>query len=256
MKKLLIGITLALLLVLTGCAKKADEVELQNAETLTEGLTACRSNASAQGGYAGSSHKPLLAAPPWPWLGPDEFSNIPEGTQTLYYHFSTRLDSAGALIDSVQWLIMLAPDVWQDTIPDSCFVTLVDFWLWRKTASDVWWRFNLGMSPADSVFIRGFMKWHYGSTWLNYAVDSVSTDTTISKAGSITVTTSDDIKLSAHFEFITDGSGTGWGKYQDFKFVEWVFYAVPDPEGYEGYYTLASENWKVKHYFPEQPEAN
>ncbi len=254
MKQLLAIAGLVLLLVMTGCAKKADEVELKNAETLTEGLLQCRSNVYAQSSYAGSSQHPLPAAPPWPWLGPDQFANIPEGTQTWYYHFATRLDSAGATIDSIQWLMMLTPDIWQDTIPDSCFVTLVDFWLWRKTASDIWWHFNLSMSPNDTIHISGAMKWHYQTTWLNYAY-TVSTDTSVTKDGVIDVTTSDDIKLSAHFDFIADGSGTGWGKYQDFKFVEWVFYAQPDPQGYEGYYTLASENWKVKHYFPEQPGA-
>ena len=252
MRKLLIVVSIAFLMVLVGCAKKADEVELQNANTLTDGLTAARSNVQAQSGLAGSSHKPLLAAPPWPWLGPDQFSNIPEGTQNMYYHFSIRLDSAGATIDSLQTLIMLTPDVWDSLVPDTSYVTLVDFWLWRQVADDVWWHFNLGMLPTDSVYISGFMKWHYLSTWLNYAFTDISTDTSISKSGTITVTTSDDIKLSAEFTFIVDGSGTGWGKFQDHKFVEWVFFVVPDPEGYNGYYTLASENWKVKHYFPEQ----
>lgn len=252
MRKLLIVLSIAFLLILVGCAKKADEVELQNAETLTEGLTAMRSNVNAQSGLAGSSHKPLLAAPPWPWLGPDQFSNIPEGTQTLFYHFSLKWDSAGATIDSLQTLIMLTPDVWDTLVPDTSFVTLVDFWLWRQVADDVWWHFNLGMSQNDLVHITGAMKWHYLSTWLNYAY-TVSTDTAVSKAGTIDVTTSDDIKLSANFTFNDpDGAGTGWGKFQDFKFVEWVFYAVYDTSVYEGYYTLASENWKVNHYFPQQ----
>jgi hypothetical protein len=236
---------------LIGCAKKADEVELQNAKTLTDGLAVMRTNVQAQSGNAGSSPKPLLA-PPWPWLGPDLFTNIPEGPESLYYHFCTRLDSAGAQIDSVQWLMMLTPDVWDTLVPDTSFVTLVDFWLWRQTATDIWWHFNLGMSPSDLVHITGAMKWHYESTWLNYAY-TVSTDTAISRAGLIDVTTSDDIKLSAHFEFYDDaGNGDGWGKFQDFKFVEWIFYATADTSVYEGYYTLASESWKVKHYFPEQ----
>jgi hypothetical protein len=239
------------MVALIGCAKKADEVELKNAETLTEGLTTMRANVNGESGLAGSSHKPLPMAPPWPWLGPDQFTNIPEGSESLYYHFAIRWDSAGALIDSVQWLIMLTPDVWDSLIPDTNFVTLVDFWLWRQVASDVWWHFNLGMSPTDSVHITGSMKWHYLSTWLNYAY-TVSTDTSISKAGTIDVTTSDDIKLSANFTFIDDGSGTGWGKFQNFKFVDWLFFALPDSNSYNGYYTLASEDWKVKHYFPEQ----
>ncbi len=251
MKKLLIGITLALLLVLTGCAKKADEVELQNTEQLSEGLAQTQTSTKFLSNLASSSQKPLPGAPPSGWYGPDTFVSIPEGTQTLYYHFSTRLDSAGALIDSLQWLLMFTPDIWGG---DTGYVTGIDFWLWRKTESDIWWHFNLTI--PDTAHISGAMKWHYQSTWLNYAY-TVSTDTMVTKAAVFDVTTSDDIRLSANFTFNDpDGAGTGWGKFQDIEFVRWIFYAEPDPDGYEGYYTLLSQDWKVKHFFPEQPEAN
>jgi hypothetical protein len=251
MKKLLIVISMAFLLILVGCAKKADEVELQNAETLTQGLTSMMTNVRAQGGNTGSNVAPKPQAPPF-WGGPVLFPDIPEGSQQSYYYMAFRWDSAGATIDSLYWLIMLTPDVWDTLVADSEFVTAVDFWLWRRVAADVWWHFNINLSQSDLTNLTGAMKWHYNETWLNYAY-TVSTDTTVSKAGLIDVTTSDDIKLSAHFEFITDGSGTGWGRWQTTEFVRWIFYAVPDPDNYEGYYTLLSESWKVKHYFPEQP---
>jgi len=255
MKKLLIVVSIAFLMILVGCAKKADEVELQNAKTLTDGLTEMMSNVNSQSsntGHSAISHKPGFLAPPWPWSGPDTFPNIPEGTQTIYYFINVPFqDSLGP--DTLQTLIVLTPDIWQHTPFDSNFVTKVDLWFWRKVHNDIWWHGYLDMSPTDSVHISGAMKWHYGQTWLNYAFTGISTDTSISKAGLITVTTSEDIKLSASFEFVDpDGAGTGWGKFQDFKFVEWMFYAVYDTSVYNGYYTLASENWKVQHYFPQQ----
>jgi len=249
MRKLLIVVSIAFLMTLVGCAKKADEVELQNAETLTEGMLAMSgmNNVSNNCGHSGVFHKPKMTAPPG-WLGPATF-HIPEGTDTMFYYiYFPFSDTFGQ--DTLAWLAMLTPDAW--TPPnDTCFVTKVDFWLWRLVQDDIWWHFILNMSPTDSVHITGSMKWHYQSTWLDYAY-TVSTDTSISKAGTIDVTTSDDIKLSANFTFIVDGSGTGWGKFQDFKFVDWLFFAIPDENNYEGYYTLASESWKVKHYFPEQ----
>jgi len=108
------------------------------------------------------------------------------------------------------------------------------------------------MNPDDTTHISGSMKWHYESTYLSYVFTDMGTDTT-DESGVIDVTTSDDIKLSAHFAFIEDGSGTGWGKYQNIEFVRFIFFDQPDANDYEGYYTLASENWKVEHYFPEKP---
>jgi len=254
MRKLFLCLAMVLMVALIGCAKKADEVELKNAETLTQGLTAMRSNVNGNSSYNGHSaisHKPSLLAPPWPWLGPDTFPNIPEGTQTIYYFINLAFqDSLGP--DTLQTLIVLTPDIWQHTPFDTNFVTKADLWFWRKVHNDIWWHGYLDMSPTDSVHISGAMKWHYEQTWLNYAFTGISTDTSISKAGVIDVTTSGDIKLSANFTFIDDGSGTGWGKFQDFKFVDWLFFALPDSNNYNGYYTLASEDWKVKHYFPEK----
>jgi hypothetical protein len=99
------------------------------------------------------------------------------------------------------------------------------------------------------------MRWNIHETWLDYTFTDMGLDTLVDRSGVIDVTTSNDIRLSAQFTFITDGSGTGWGKFQDFEFVHFIFFDKEDANGYKGYYTLASEGWKVDHYFPEQPGA-
>lgn len=252
MKKRLVIMGLALLVaILIGCGEKTDEQELENAETLTDGLLGMMTNVDSYSRYNGAYPKPGLLAPPG-WYGPDVFQ-VPEGTETLYYWIKWAFtDSLGQ--DTLATLIMLTPDVWDTLVSDTEFVTKVDLWLWRLVATDIWWHFTLTMAADDTTHLSGSMKWHYEETWLSYVFTDMGVDTT-DESGIIDVTTSDDIKLSAHFEFLADGSGTGSGKYQNIEFVRFTFFAEPDADGYEGYYTLASEGWKVEHYFPEEPGA-
>ncbi len=243
-----LGIALVFIAGFTGCGDKTDQTEVENAETLAQGLASMLSNIDTYSGYNGSSAGPGLLAPPG-WSGPLEFSDIPEGEQTWYYFqkFATNCDDTP---DTLLFLIMLTPDVWHDTIPYTEFVTTVDLWLWFMANDDVWWHFILEMDESDTAHISGSMKWHYESTWLSYVFADMGV-VHEDESGVIDVTTSDDIKLSAHFEFIEDGSGTGWGRYQGYEFVRFIFYAEETPEGYIGYYTLASEGWKIEHPFPE-----
>lgn len=241
-----IGLTI-LLAALIGCAKKADETEVENAEILTNGILSMMINVDAYSRYSGSSPQPGVLGLPG-WYGPAVF-HVPEGAETLYYYIKIPFsDTLGQ--DTLLTLIMLSPDIGDTLIPDTSFVTKIDLWLWRVIQNNIWWHFTLEMSPDDTLHISGSMKWHYRDTWLSYVFTNMGVDTT-DESGIIDVTTSDDIKLSAHFAFITDGSGTGWGKYQDYEFVRFVFFAEPTAEGYKGYYTLASEGWKVEHYFPK-----
>jgi hypothetical protein len=152
--------------------------------------------------------------------------------------------------DTAIVLMMLTPDIW-DTLYDTCFVTKVDLALWRLVNQDIYWHFNLLMEQGDTAHLSGSMTWNFHETWLDYDF----TDMGIlpgDESGTIDVTTSNDIRLSAQFTFIADGSGTGWGAFQDLQFVHFTFFDEPNVDGYKGFYTLASEDWKVEHYFPEQ----
>jgi hypothetical protein len=252
MEKRVCVILLALLFIvgINGCGDKVDQAELDNANTLSDGIMAMMTNVDAYSGFNGSAPKPELAGPPWPWEGPDTFPDIPEGTQTLYYYQKIQANWEET-VDTLLKLIMLTPDVWNDTIPDTSFVTALDIWHWFVVNNDVWWHFTLEMEESDTAHLSGTMKWNYQDTWLNYVFTDMGVIPT-DESGVIDVTTSDNIKLSAHFEFIEDGSGTGWGKFQNYEFVRFTFYPDPTPEGYIGHYTLASEGWKKEHPFPEQ----
>ncbi|HEX7319741.1 MAG TPA: hypothetical protein VF399_05220 [bacterium] len=252
MRKSLVVFGLAVLVAMLGCGNKTDQDELNNANTLTDGVLGMMTNVDAYSGYSGAYPKAGFTAPP---LFPLGVFHVPwSTTDTLYYYIKWAFtDSLGP--DTTAILLMLTPDVWDTLIDDTCFVTKVDLGLWRLVNQEIWWHGNLLMEPTDTTHISGALRWNFYDTWLDYAFTDMGTDTLVDQSGVIDVTTSDDIKLSAHFAFIADGSGTGWGKYQTFEFVHFIFFDKEDANGYKGYYTLASEGWKVDHYFPEQPGA-
>jgi hypothetical protein len=248
MRRYFLVFGLALLVAMIGCGNKTDQDELNNATTLTNGLVTMMTNVDAYSGYSGAYPKPGFTDTPPPF--PLGVFHVPwSTTDTLYYYIKGAFtDSLGP--DTLAILFMLTPDVWDTLVPDSCFVTKVDLSLWRLVNQEIWWHGELLMDPTDTTHISGSLKWNFFDTWLDYAFTDMGTDTS-DQSGVIDVTTSDDIKLSAHFVFIEDGSGTGTGYFQNIEFVRIVYFAHQDINGYKGYFQLASEDWKIDHYFPE-----
>ena len=67
----------------------------------------------------------------------------------------------------------------------------------------------------------------------------------------IDITTSVNIGLAAQFRINSDGSGSeteNYASWNNTTFVRWEFY-VRGSQEYDGYYTLLSEGWNVRHYF-------
>jgi len=247
MKKLL-AISMALIFAgLISCGEKVDEQELTDAENLVEGLALMGMMTNVET-YTGST----LFGPPLGWTGPAIYNNVPsEWGNNYYYAFAWKfpLDSAGTVIDTLLWLVMLTPDIW-DTLYQDSTVTKIDVGLLAETRN-IW--FHTIISFPDTMHISGDLKWNWESTWYKYAFNT----STVNESGEITITTSANINLSAHFKFDSLGAGgpeDNWGKYQETKFVQFTFFAQPDANGYDGYYELASEAWKVKHYFKLQKE--
>lgn len=249
MKKTLVIAGFAILFVLAGCGNKTDQQELDDANTLTTGILAMMINVDEYSTLNGAYPKPGIASPPFGWNGPAAYS-VPWSSDTFWYWtlkipFTDTLGQDTAIV-----LGKLTPDIWDTTGNDTAFVTKVELALWRLVNQDLWFYFELEMAPTDTMHISGGMKWNFHETWLDYDFTDMGCKPGVDESGIIDVTTSNDIRLSAHFEFIENGSGTGWGKFQNVEFVHFTFFDEPDENDYEGYYELASEGWKVKHYFP------
>jgi len=247
MKKRLFVFGLSLLVVvwLAGCGDKVDQDELREAENLVNGINmmAMMTNVDA---YSGLNASGSLDAPPH-WEGPDTFSVPDEWVSELFYKWlliKFPIDSMGTTIDSASLYLMFTPDIWDSLYQDST-PTAMEIGILADTR-DIW--FHTIVEIPDTESVNGSMKWNWEETWYKYEYDVSQ----ITEAGKIDITTSSDIGLAAHFLFDDDGAGTTEDNYAEWNntiFVKYEFFAEPDPEGYDGYYILLSEAWKVKHYF-------
>jgi hypothetical protein len=250
MKRLLVvGITFLLVLGLAGCGKKADEQELQNAENLTEGFEVMMRNVRAYSGLSTVGPKPQTLS----WLDNGTWSEeqavfyVPEGNETLYYYIRAPF-SFYDRDDTLLFLVHLTPDYHPDYIPDTAHVSLIDFWQWFVVRDDIWWHYLINIDETDVSHAYGTMKWHYDDTlWIYTYFVSIESD---DKFADIDVETNFDV--AAEFLLAADGSGDpeeNFGTYEGERFVEYTFDPTPGETYYEGYYTLASEDWDVEHYF-------
>jgi hypothetical protein len=239
------GIASILVISLAGCGgDETDEQELMDAQNLLGGLMLMNMMVNP-GTYTGSK---APATPPPFWTGPDSL-DVPEGNNYLYYEYTFPLgripfDSAGITIDSLRWLVMLTPDIWDSVYEDSLVIS-IDTWL-MCILRDIW--FHTIISIPDSLHVTGDMKWNWDQTYFQYAYDV----STIDESAEINITTSSNLGLSAHFLFDEVGAGSledNWGKFQNTTFVKYEFFAEPDEDGYDGYYQLLSEAWNIDHYF-------
>jgi len=241
MNKRLIALGIAFLLsVFVGCGKKTDQEELKEAENLIQGLAVMGMMT-----HADALPKANLMAPPYGWEGPAQY-NVPEEWGDLYYRFVFKfpVDSAGVTIDSGHIYLMFKPDIW-DSAHMYDPIDSVDIGILADNR-DIWFRAVFDLS--DTTRALGDFKWNWDETWYRYTFDVSQID----ESASIDITTSPDIRLSAQFRFASDGSGTteeNFGKFDQTIFVKFEFFAEPDSSGYDGYYILLSEDWKVKHYF-------
>lgn len=239
--KLVIAGVVLLMVLFVGCGKKTDENELSEANNLLQGLAVLGMMTDVDR-YSNTS----FCAPPG-WEGPSSF-NVPEEWADLYYRWVIKfpIDSQGVTIDSGHIYLMFTPDIWQsDSAYKDSVIRQMDIGLLADNRN-IWFRAVVGV--PDTTHVTGDFKWNWNSTWYRYAFDN----STITERASINITTSSDIRLSAQFRFGDDGSGTtedNWGKFDQTIFVRYEFFAEPDPQGYDGYFILLSEGWKVKHYF-------
>ena len=240
-----VGIALLFVIGFNGCGDDVDPEEQYQADQLIQGFgaTAMMTNVDAYSGY--SSFGPGLASPPLGWSGPLGY-DVPEGTDTLYYEFFWKLplDSMGTVIDTVIWLAMPEPDVWGgDTMP----WTGLDTWIIGQTRPLIY--FHTVFSMVDTISVNGTLKWNWEETFYEYAFDVMQDPTDYT--AEIDITTSVNIGLSAQFRIIADGSGSeteNFASWNNMTFVRYEFF-VRGVQEYDGYYTLLSEGWNVRHYF-------
>lgn len=247
MKKRLFVLGLALLLVvgLTGCGEKTDETEQREAENLINGLGFMTMLTDVDA-YSGLSLVPGFRAPPWGWEGPNTYE-LPDGEKGQFYECIVRfpLDSMEVFVDSIMFLLMFEPDIWDTLYQDSLIVGL-ETWLIGVVRDDIYFNCELGI--PDTLHVTGDLKWNWTETWWTYEFDV----STIDESAEIHINSSTNIRLSAQFIFDEEGAGTlddCWAKFQETTFVKYEFFAEPDPDGYDGYYQLLSEGWKIDHYF-------
>ena len=250
MKKYFVVILMFLLVfaLFAGCSKKAEEnterstaAEKADAALLATALSSMTSNVEQYDTLNGGGGKGIFRGPPSPWQGPAQYTTPDGNTANWYWMKIPVADTIG--MDTLLYLLMQTPDRWADS--SVAFVTKVEVWLWYRIKNTTWFHFELDMDSTDTTHISGIWRWNYEDTWLEYKFTAMGTE---DYSGTIDVSTSNNINLTAHFEFGVEGDGTGWGKYQGIKFVEYTFYTMP-PDPYRGYYTLASEGWNIKHYF-------
>ncbi len=242
-----LGIALLFVISLTGCGDETDQAELNEAENLVEGLNmlAMMTNLDAYSGYQSSG--PGFTSPPWGWSGPNPYPDIPNGTDTLYYYefvWKFPLDSMETIIDTLIWLAMPEPDVWGgDTMP----WTGLDTWIIGQTRPLIY--FHTVFSIVDTISVNGTLKWNWEDTFYEYAFDVRQNPTDYT--ADIDITTSANIGLSAQFRIDADGSGPeteNFASWNNLTFVRFEFF-VRGSQEYDGYYTLLSEGWNIRHYF-------
>ena len=244
MKKLLvIGLAFVFVFILTKCGgeAEADEQELLDAQNLLAGLNMLGTMTDTSG--MATSREPM--SPPLGWAGPDTF-DLPEGTNDVFYQFIVKfpLDSMQTTIDSVIWLFTFVPDIWNSLYQDSLVIGF-ESWLIGDTRDDIY--FHTTIDALDSIHVTGELKWNWTETWWTYAFDN----SVINETAEIDINSSTNIRISAHFLFDENGAGEledNWGKFQEITFVKYQFFAE-DSAGYDGFYQLLSEDWKVDHYF-------
>jgi len=243
-KLVIIFCVFLLIAIFFGCSKKAEDdtrstaVEKSDAELLSLSMTMMNGNIGQYDSYVGNGGK--FRGPPLPWQGPAERETPDGNTANWYWWKGAWGDTTKA--DSMLYLLMQTPDRWADT--SIAFVTKVEVWLCQQIENTSWFHFAIEMDSTDLTHISGMWKWHYQETWLDFTFLDMGTE---DYSGTIDINTSNNISLGAHFSFYIDGDGTGWGKFQGIKFVDYTFFTMASE--YRGYYTLASEGWNVKHYF-------
>lgn len=243
----ILGIALLFMIGLTGCGEETDQTELLEAGNLVEGLNmlTMMTNIDAYSGY--QSLGAGITTVPFGWSGPNPYLELPEGTDTLYYVFFIKipLDSMGVRIDTMLFLLMFTPDTWDTLCPDS-IPTQMDVWVIGETRNQIY--FHTTVAIPDTEHVTGSLKWNWEETYYQYEYDV----STLTEWAEIDISTSSNIGLSAQFRFEENGSGSTVQNFASFfgtQFVRYEFFAEPDPEGYDGYYELLSEAWKVRHYF-------
>lgn len=176
----------------------------------------------------------LDGGPPPPWQGPD---------QNGWYWFKS-IDQNDPTDSLTFWLLMV-PDGF--AFPDS-FVRQLDFKITSKNHPLRMAQVHLSMNQSDLNHISGWWQYTDDQTWVRWAWTNASVNPD-DHSGIYDLTTSGNLRLAAHFEIVVDGSGTGYATWQGYRFVQYTFYPWPGQNGHQGYYTLASENWRVQHYF-------
>jgi hypothetical protein len=241
-----IGLAALLFIGFTGCGEQLDTDEQREADNLLNGLglMSMMTNVDA---YSGYSTSPGLTAPPFGWSGPNSF-DLPEGSDTLFYQWQWKvpLDSMGVFLDSLIWLCMPIPNVW-GADSDSLW-TGINTWIIGESRNMIY--FHTEFSVEDTSRVMGLFKWNWEDTYYEY--DYMVSILDLNESAEIDITTSANIGLSAQFRFLEDGSGStedNFAAWNDQQFVRYEFFADPDEQGYDGYYELLSEGWKVRHYF-------
>jgi hypothetical protein len=239
---LALGIAMLFFISLTGCGEDLDPEEQNQAENLINGLglAGVMTNLDAYSGY--STDAP--ATPPLGWSGPNAYPDIPEGTDTLFYEYFWKvpLDSLGTIIDTLIWIAMPEPDVWGgDTMP----WTGLDTWIIGQSRNMIY--FHTTFEILDTTRVSGMLKWNWEETYYEYDYEVSQ----VTYGATIDITTSANIGLSAQFRINNDGSGSesdNYAAWNSATFVRFEFF-VRGAQEYDGYYTLLSEGWNVRHYF-------
>jgi hypothetical protein len=213
-----------------------DSQEISDADFLMDAFSSMIGDLGTYDDYVGVSS--LLRDPPPGWFGPDTFTT-PDGSTSEWYWFELGMPE-----DTLLTLLMLNPDSWADT--NVTWVNSVEVWLWYQIENTVWYNFELTIA-SDTTSIDGYWKWNDESTWIEYNFIDMSV-VYGDYSATINGTTSSNLNISAHYDLVMDGSGSGWGNYQTEKFADFTFYIIP-ANPYRGHYTILSEGWAVQHYF-------
>lgn len=248
MKKRFVFMSILLMIVigLMGCKKKVDEQELENAENMTNGYTTMMINADAFSTFSGSAPWLLLLQQDGAWSEEQAVFDVPDPDwpESLYYYCKIPISPVE---DTFLFLVRLTPDVHPDST-EGVFVTLVDGWLWWIVQDDIWWHLLVNRDESDPSYVYGTLTWYYNEDdhlWIFTYTKSMEDE-------SLEATCETNFGVAGQLILAPDGSGSpddNFGTYEDERFVEFTFFALPDEEGNDGYYTLASEDWEEEHYF-------
>ncbi len=249
MKKRFVFLSILLMIVIgfMGCKKKADEEEIENAENMTNGYTAMMINVGALSDYTDSPPWLLLLQEDGAWSEEQAVFHVPDWPESLYYYCRIPIP---AVEDTFLSLIRLTPDVHPDSA-DLYFVTLVDGWLMWVVQDDIWWHILINSDVPNPPYVYGTLTWHYDEDdhlW-------IFTYTMSTQDESLEATCETNFGVAGQLLLAADGSGVpddNFGTMEGERFVEYTFFAEPDADSNDGYYTLASEDWAEEHYFKIQ----